>query len=284
MISQLQIVHRKKPGAFSQTPESWRVFVTCLRSMAISFDERELPNSDSTDQVYRNDQAYKFLLEVACGLQSPILGETEVFGQFRDFADNWSEQTPFFQNIYADIKSVRQSHLSHLGSQSYGSWVRKQVQSDMPVHILGTGQLAQEIFIWLRKQNTNIRFYSRDPVRAADRLTKAMNYEAAVSDFSGAQNLKGSAVVVASPLSAQLVQRWRGRKKAKLLIDLRDDSNSNRISGVHFRLQDVFSEIEKGRDHASQKISQARLMIEEIVAKRFKSQTIRPFGWDDLCA
>lgn len=190
----------------------------------------------------------------------------------------------FLQNMYADIKTIRQAHLSHLGSQSYGSWVRKQVNSEMPVHILGTGQLAQEIFIWLRKQNSNIRFYSRDPERAAARLTKAMNYEAKVNDFSAVNDLEGAAIVVASPLSAQLIQGWMGSQRPKLLIDLRDDSDTNRISDVTFCLNDVFSEIEKGRHHASHKISQARQMIEEIVAKRFQSQTIRPFGWDDLCA
>ena len=284
MLSQLQIVHRKKPEVFGSTPDSWRVFVTCLRSLAISFEHREQIDPHSTDQIYKGDQAYKFLLEVACGLQSPILGETEVFGQFREFADKWSERTPFFQNIYADIKNIRQTHLSHLGSQSYGSWVRRQVSSEMPVHILGTGQLAQEIFIWLRKQNSNVRFYSRDPERAAARLTKAMNFEAKVHDFSTINNLEGAAVVVASPLSAQLVEGWMGKQRPRLLIDLRDNSNTNRISNVSFCLNDVFSEIEKGRHHASHKISQARQMIEEIVAKRFQSQTIRPFGWDDLCA
>jgi glutamyl-tRNA reductase len=284
MFSQLQIVHRKKPLLFSDTPESWRVFVTCLRSLAISFDGHETPNAQSTDQVYQHDKAYRFLLEVACGLQSPILGETEVFGQFRDFADGWTEQSAFFQNIYADVKNVRQTHLSHLGSQSYGSWVRKQVSSDRPVHIVGTGQLAQEVFIWLRKQNANIQFYSRDPERASARLTKSVGYPVAVRDFSAGENFKKSVVVVAAPVSAQLVQNWMGKQRPHLLIDLREESNTNRISHVHFSLQDVFSEIEKGRHNASQKISQARQMIEDIVTKRFKSQTIRPFGWDDLCA
>jgi glutamyl-tRNA reductase len=254
--------------------------------VAISFSpqEQEASIAQPSDQVYRNDEAYKFLLEVACGLQSPILGETEVFGQFRTFADQWSEQAPFFQNIYADIKNVRQAHLSHLGSQSYGSWVRRQVQKDMPVHILGTGQLAQEIFIWLRKQNPEIHFYSRDPKRASARLHSALNADVSVRDFSGKRELENGAVIVASPVSSQHVQSWMNGRRSKLLIDLRDESGRNRIPHTHFVLSDVFSEIEKGRHHAHQKISLARQMIEEIVAKRFQSQTIRPFGWDDLCA
>lgn len=252
--------------------------------MAISFGIQNPVEVRPTDQVYRHDQAYRFLLEVACGLQSPILGETEVFGQFREFADQWSEQSPFFQNLYADVKNVRQTHLSHLGSQSYGSWVRKQVSGGRPVHIIGTGQLAQEVFVWLRKQNSNIYFYSRDPERATSRLAKTVGAPVSVRDFSGAHSLEESVVVVAAPVSAQLVQNWMGKQRPHLLIDLREESNTNRISHAHFSLQDVFSEIEKGRQNAGEKISQARQMIEEIVTKRFRSQTIRPFGWDDLCA
>lgn len=284
MLSQLQVIHRKKPEVFAGSSSQWRVFVTCLRSLAISFDGQALDESKSTDQVYRGDQAYRFLLEVACGLQSPILGETEVFGQFREFADQWTDRAPFFQNIYADVKNVRQAHLSHLGSQSYGSWVRKQVKAGTPVHIIGTGQLAQEIYVWLRKQNSDITFYSRAHDRAELRLKNALGFDVAVKEFAAAQDLTDATVVVASPVSANQVQTWMGQLQPKLLIDLRDDSNTNRIRGVNFCLQDVFSEIEKGRHHARHKIQLARQMIEEMVAKRFQSQTIRPFGWDDLCA
>lgn len=287
MLSQLQVINRKKPEIFGDVvkSDSRRVFVTCLRSLAISFDDQPLAESKSSDQVYQGEKAYHFLLEVACGLQSPILGETEVFGQFREFADAWSDRAPFFQNVYADVKNVRQEHLSHLGSQSYGSWVRKQVQREMPVHLLGTGQLAQEIYVWLRKQNTNIDFYSRAHDRAELRLRNALGADVSVHELGKAvPDLTDAAVVVASPVSAKQVQSWMGKSKPKLLIDLRDESSTNRIRGVSFCLQDVFSEIEKGRHHARHKISLARQMIEEIVAKRFQSQTIRPFGWDDLCA
>lgn len=287
MFSQLQVIHRNKPDVFSDAIRAdghWRVFVTCLRSLAISFDHQPLKELKSTDHVYRGEKAYRFLLEVACGLQSPIVGETEVFGQFREFADQWTERAAFFQNIYADVKNVRQAHLSHLGSQSYGSWVRKQVQTGTPIHILGTGQLAQEIYVWLRKQNTGITFYSRAHDRAELRLKNALNFDVTVKELNSAGDISGAAVVVASPLSAKQIETWMGTCQPKLLIDLRDDSNTDRVRGVSFCLQDVFSEIEKGRHHARHKIAQAHQMIEEMVAKRFQSQTIRPFGWDDLCA
>jgi glutamyl-tRNA reductase len=288
MISQLTIVHRRKPETFEKGAVGFRVFATCLRSLAISFSETEFSDVRATDQIFRGEDAYRFLLEVTCGLQSPIVGETEVFGQFRHFADQWSERNSFFQNLYADIKAIRQAHLSHLGSQSYGSWVRKQVSSTTPVHIVGTGQLAGEVLIWLRKQNANIKIYSRSPKLSEERLRQtageAMNGQT-VQDLSELSDTQGAAVIVASPLTGERLGQLI--INPKLLIDLRDDSTTDAIKTIfekRFCLADIFSEIEKDRSSAKEKVAAAHAMVDEMVTKRFQSQTVRPFGWDDLCA
>src|SRR3979411_147858 len=39
-------------------------------------------------EVCRGKNAYGFLLEVICGLNSPLLGETAVMGQFREFCSH----------------------------------------------------------------------------------------------------------------------------------------------------------------------------------------------------
>jgi hypothetical protein len=39
-------------------------------------------------EVFRGQQAYRFLLEVICGLNSPIVGKTAVMGQFKEFLQN----------------------------------------------------------------------------------------------------------------------------------------------------------------------------------------------------
>ncbi len=273
---------------FGEVPSSWRVFVTCLRSLAISFEETELPGVTAEDQIFRGESAYRFLLEVACGLKSPIIGETEVFGQFRHFADAWKEKAAFFQNLYADVKSIRQVHLSHLGSQSYGSWVRKRLKSHETVHILGTGQLAQEILIWLKKQNAKITLHSRTPQMAKERLHKALGDAmdgVEVADFKNRTNLKKSVLIVASPLKAREIAFWLDGQKPSLVIDLRDDSSTDSlIVPKSVRLSDIFGEIESSRRQATDKVQKARAMVTDLAAKRFRSQTNRPFGWDDLCA
>lgn len=284
MLSKLTIVHRKKPNVFPDVPSGWDAFVTCLRSLAINFDGRTFPDLIASDEVFRGEAAYRFLLEVVCGLQSPILGETEVFGQFRRFAGEFPDAAVFYQNVFSDVKAIRQKHLSHLGSQSYGSWVRKQTQPDEAVHVLGTGQLATEILVWLMKQNS-VTLYGRSPLAATERLRR-VNESVQVCDIKSQPALKDSIVVIAAPMSGAEIQFWLAGQRPRLVIDLRDDSNTDKIEipGTCFRLHDLFAEIQLGRIQAQQKVQQARTMIDAIVTKRFTSQLIRPFGWDDLCA
>src|ERR1043165_8205903 len=39
-----------------------------------------------TIEVFRGHDAYQFLLETICGYNSPIVGETAVMGQFKEFS------------------------------------------------------------------------------------------------------------------------------------------------------------------------------------------------------
>src|SRR5438105_13482489 len=104
-------------------------------------------------EVYRGKEAYRFLLEVICGLNSPLLGETAVMGQFKEFCLHARcPDTPwgvllrqFTSNILVDAKRVRHDCLQGIGSQSYGSLVRQHVKGMPTVAVLGAGKLAREI-------------------------------------------------------------------------------------------------------------------------------------------
>src|SRR5436190_7341524 len=55
---------------------------SCTTIEAIENGELNLP----TVEIFRGREAYQFLLEVICGLNSPIVGETAVMGQFKEFS------------------------------------------------------------------------------------------------------------------------------------------------------------------------------------------------------
>src|SRR5258708_3799695 len=73
----------------------------------------------STVEIHRGPDAYRFLWEVICGLTSPILGETAVMGQFREFCSQARfPNTPwgwflrqFTADLLVDAKRVRHGHL-----------------------------------------------------------------------------------------------------------------------------------------------------------------------------
>src|SRR6266536_5491780 len=85
-----------------------------------------------TVEVFRGQEAYRFLLEVICGLNSPIVGETAVMGQFKEFLldakfakTSWGNfLRQLATNLMIDAKRVRACHMQGIGSQSYGSLVR----------------------------------------------------------------------------------------------------------------------------------------------------------------
>src|SRR4030095_13447358 len=145
------------------------------RAMIDNIERRDLPSS--TFEVFRGQAAYRFLLEVICGLNSPIVGETAVMGQFKEFLLHAKfSPTPWgtflrdlSTNLLIDAKRIRHDHLQGIGSQSYGSLVRQNVKGLPAVAVLGSGKLAREILPWLIGK-TKVRVFCRNPHRAADIL------------------------------------------------------------------------------------------------------------------
>ena len=104
-------------------------------------------------QGHAGDEAYAFLLRFACGLESRLIGETEIFGQvkesWREFSatdtDLSRELAPLVQQLFQDTKEIRAHQLSGLGSASYGSQVRRLLGGTAggTTLLVGAGLLAQ---------------------------------------------------------------------------------------------------------------------------------------------
>ena len=140
----LAIVHHSPPGdAIINGMLSWR---TCLRDVTF------VDESHSADTLAEED-AYALLLEVLCGLRSPMLGETQVMGQFKAFLASVPAEHAWVkrigQRLLADAGAVREQHLRNLGSRTYGSAVRHRVAGVERLAIIGTGQLASEVLCFL---------------------------------------------------------------------------------------------------------------------------------------
>jgi len=247
-------------------------------------------------EIFRGQQAYGFLLEVICGLNSPIVGETAVMGQFKDFLQNakfpntsWGNfLRQVATNLMIDAKRVRAVHLQGLGSQSYGSLVRQHVKGLPVVAVLGSGKLAREILPWLIGK-TRVRVFCRDLNRAQHLLAEFPEVELvryADDETNWEQDEAG--LVIAAPLKADEVALWSRSQRISFTkcLDLRGEAATDPISkpSIVIALHELFAALRAERERLEGHIQAARAEIEQLVTRQSNQAQFRPFGWEDLCA
>lgn len=300
---------------------------TCLRSLVLvpeDVSDRLVNAAASTEgsgEWLEDESAYQRLLEIACGLHSPLVGETEVFGQFKEAIQQRIEglapvggavEAAFVATLrqwakalIEDAKLVRQKHLLDLGSQSYGSLVRREVRDLARPHIefIGSGQLTAEILPWLLKALKNdeagvpsVAVHARDVEKARKRIQETTKEAIGYYPLSqGPMSLREQGreratrvLIIAAPMTAEAIAAWtRDLVHYDLVIDLRGESRQDSLRGLgitsHLReLDEVFSSIESAREVASVKKNAALGLIEQRVEVRGATALHRPFGWDDV--
>lgn len=281
MIQDLFIGHRRKPNVFAANPNGL-VWATCLRSLLFTTEPKGL-ELRADDELYGQQRAYQFLLEIVCGLHSPILGETEVFGQFKNFANDWlkaePKRAPLVQRLLTDAKTLRTRYLCNIGTQSYGSWIKRNLEGGH-VHVLGAGQLVQEILPHIEKQAESVTLHVREPRRVSFRSEGVMQITS--NGFSG------GSLIIAAPIDNQSIKQWLGSSKAHQIFDLRDTSSSDPLFANaghrHHRLHDIFTEIQRTKVRLHPIVDQVKEEIVALSEKLASHVLVRPQGWDDLCA
>jgi glutamyl-tRNA reductase len=233
-------------------------------------------------------------LEVICGLNSPIVGETAVMGQFKEFLLQAKfPRTPWgtflrdlCTNLMIDAKRIRHTHLQGLGSQSYGSLVRQNVKGMPAVAVLGNGKLAREILPWLIGK-TKVRVFCRNPQRAADILKEYPEIELlqySANDAGWKEH--DAALVIAAPLKAEQVADWASLQSASFskCLDLRGEAETDPVSGPVIKLHELFEALRSERQRLESHVEAARAEINQLVQRQTQQAQFRPFGWEDLCA
>ena len=246
-------------------------------------------------EVFRGQQAYQFLLEVICGLNSPIVGETAVMGQFKEFLQNakfsntsWGNfLRQLATNLMIDAKRVRHEHLQGLGSQSYGSLVRHHVKGMPAVAVLGSGKLAREILPWLIGK-TKVRVFCRNFDRAKSLCEEFPEIELIPYSEAAHWNEGEAGLVIAAPLKADEVARWSESQAVSFTkcLDLRGEAATNPIENptIVIALHELFAALRAERERLAGHVEAARAEINRSVARQTQQAQFRPFGWEDLCA
>jgi len=250
------------------------------------------------------------LLRFACGLESKLLGETEIFGQIKEswraFAAAPSLQSRqlvgFVQSLFQDTKEVRANQLASLGSASYGSQVRRLLGavSAGPTLLVGAGQLAQavapwietpELMLWNRSVDRAHELASLVQERHPQRICRVLDgAEAELSAWSQAGD-----VVVCVPADTQRdagrIAAWRARAgRTGRIVHLGLGHGDQRaaawadVPGLT-SLTSLFDMLRTQSDLRRVQVMRARRdCADKAVLRSLGANATQPHGWEDLAA
>lgn len=260
----------------------WR---TCLREIAFVENVTVIPGAGAALQ---DEAAYIHILEVICGLDSPIIGETEVMSQFKAFvaalpADHATLRL-ICERLLVDARVVRARHLTGLGSRSYGSAVRRHVRDFPRVALIGTGMLAQDILPFLQDEGRIVDLWGR---------RESIEWPAAGATYRQIAVAEGlelggrTAMVVAAPIAAADIARLQQcYLDVALLVDLRGEARLDPPPPIASRvtLDDVFAEMQAATAATEHRAAAAREEIRRCAQAFVTRAKLNPSGWHDLCA
>lgn len=277
--------------------------MTCLRHIVIAnLDEAAAIAAQANgpnDQILRGEQAYTLILEIICGLHSPLVGETEVYGQFKNAVSNYSiPATPWgtliaktFKTLFEDAKKIRDQHLKDLGSQSYGSVLRREVKGLKSVHILGAGHLVQEILPWINKEGISVVIHCRNPEKALEQLGALASKVKVVGLSQTSEDrlslTEADVLVIAAPVSSSWIRSWvPAEAKPRMIADLRADSETDAL--VEFsrvlQLGEFMTRLSQNQTLILERKGAALSAVARAASDRARTVEYRPFGWEDVCA
>ncbi len=284
------VIVNREPGVQTVGPgvPVWR---TCLREVVFAEELAEASRAHDGARPLVEGDAYRLLLEILCGLQSPMLGETQVMGQFKTFLSslggdqNWLNRLG--QRLLADARDIRTSHLQGLGSRSYGSAVRRYLSNVQHSVLIGTGKLAQEVLPFLADSGRSVDQWGRTSEVGGITTSPVFQYRVFDSLDTFAGSSLHTALVIAASVPSPVVDRVAGSYPGlTCVIDLRGelDTAPLHVDAPIITLQDLFAQMRATHGSAARHVDAARSEILSRSRRYELRDELRPFGWDDLCA
>ncbi len=275
---QLALIHQ--PARANPLPLGVTLWRTCLRDIAFVRGPRVAA------PLVTDADAYALLLEVVCGLRSPLAGETEVQSQFKAFlasldSDADRDLLQLGQRVLADAKTIRTRHLQGVSVQAYGPLAAEFVADGRHVVLLGTGALASQLLATLARRGHTIDQWGRRPQAGRPGYMDFSSARAA-----GIRSTRGVTLIVAAPVAAADVEAVAACYLRLLdVIDLRGtiERDSIRVGCRLTTLDDLFRTARR-YGPSSDRIGAAREEIRRMSRAFERRDAMRPFGWDDLCA
>ena len=282
-------------------------FESCQRYVWITTTEfaNSFRKKIEAAEQFRGSNAYYFLMNVSTGLESEIVGETDIFGQLKDA---WSQCTGlpdsliaslkvWMPKLFEDTKELRSRYLQNLGGVSYGSLVRKLVlRGSGPVLVIGAGKLAQSVVpyllsnceIWIANRDSNKleTFYEQ---LSQETGAKVKKIESAKLDEALANAAQVLICIPSGETEAGLARdrKWihvRRHVGGVIHLGVMREQAGDWQGVAQFRCLDDLFELQKSLgDFRSIQIQQAKKACIERAKLRALGPSISlPHGWEDL--
>ena len=276
----LALIHQT-PGA-APCPPGAALWQTCLRDVLFV---RDPSDADLDDRLLTDADAYALLLEVVCGLRSPLAAETEVQAQFKTFLSSLDATADralwrVGQRVLADAKVIRQRHLQGVGVVAYGPLAARFVPGGRRVVLVGTGALAADLSAALAGRH-EIHHWGRKPGDGRPRYSML-----SAAALGTVRSTEAVTLILAAPVPQTDIDALaRCYPRILEVIDLRGRHERQPLPGGCrlITLDDLFREAAHLGPGAG-RIASARREIRELSLAFANRDELRPFGWDDLCA
>ena len=279
---------------------------TCQRTVVVS---KVALFAKNALRSFEGAQAYEYLLRFACGLESQVKGETDIFGQikqaFKDLSDSNPASAVHFKSlitrIFEDTKDIRANYLHGIGGNSYGALARRLLNPSAKdnVLLLGAGQISKSIAPYFA--DSKLTVYNRSVGRLID-LTNEMSQKGYsqieyIQDDAKLNLALHSATLIlictppGSSLDAKTIEGAKHNPHAKIFHfgaqspDLAPFREAAHLEGRIFSLTELF-EMEKAQcSFRDKQVSQALEACRHRAILRSMSRSIHiAHGWEDLPA
>lgn len=257
---------------------------TCQRTLIIENLENAHRISLINAETLFDEAAYQYLLEIICGMQSKLVGESEIVAQFKQAYQQYIGQEKrnntillILEKLFKDAKEIRSRYLLGLAQNSYSSIARKHIfnkHKAKKVLILGSGQLAEDLINQFKKKS-EVFLSARNNLKAK---TLAKGHGIKTLPWKSFDKYGQFAHIVnsigchqGSFIGHDFFNQWKKNHQQRLFIDLGSpsviDTPFDLSDGV-MRLHSIFEEGAIHEKHKQRQIDTAKMALKEIVNKR----------------
>ncbi len=272
---------------------------TCQRSLYLTSTDKDGKTFFSQSRRhFIGADAYEYLLRFACGLESEIKGETDVFGQVKTAFKNLSIEKPdlyhslniIFQKLLEDTKEIRAYYLQGIGGNTYGALTRRLMnptEADR-VLVIGAGDISKSVAPYFA--DSNLTIWNRSSQRlndlGADLAKKGLTAALSTDSTALSQAISNATIVVIATPSGSSIEDVVATNliPGTKVLHLGAQAKDTKLLPFHsLSLTDLF-EMEKEQGEIRQKqVRQAIQACHERALLRGLSRSIHiAHGWEDL--